>query len=320
MKHLLCVLVALVSSLSFAQDFPVTIEHKYGSTTLTKKPERIVTVGLTDQDALLALGITPVGTTEWLGGNYPGAVLPWAQDKLGDEIPEVIGDASAINFETITALKPDVILALFSGVTQDEYALLSQIAPTVAQPSAYVDYGIPWQEQTRTVGRVVGMAVEADALVKGVEERFEQIRAEHPEFEGATAVAVSTSERLYVYGPEDARGRLLTSLGFVLPEGLSEVTGEEFGGTLSEEQVDLLDVDVIIVLDADKAEGPLGGPIYSSLDVAREKREVFIGSSNQLLNDATFFVSVLSLPYVLETLVPRLAAAVDGDPNTSADQ
>jgi iron complex transport system substrate-binding protein len=37
--------------------FPVTIEHKYGSTEITARPERIVTVGLTEQDALLALGI-----------------------------------------------------------------------------------------------------------------------------------------------------------------------------------------------------------------------------------------------------------------------
>src|SRR5688572_21669592 len=43
--------------------FPVTIEHKYGSTTINEFPERIVTVGLTDHDALIALGIVPVGTT-----------------------------------------------------------------------------------------------------------------------------------------------------------------------------------------------------------------------------------------------------------------
>ncbi|MEZ4730963.1 MAG: hypothetical protein R3E79_27910 [Caldilineaceae bacterium] len=30
---------------------------------------------------------------------------------------------------------------------------MTQIAPTVAQPEAYVDYGIPWQELTVTVGK-----------------------------------------------------------------------------------------------------------------------------------------------------------------------
>lgn len=39
-----------------------------------------MTVGLTGQDAVLALGAVPVGTTGWLGG-YPGAIGPWAKDK-----------------------------------------------------------------------------------------------------------------------------------------------------------------------------------------------------------------------------------------------
>lgn len=55
--------------------FPVTIPHKYGSTTLKEEPRRIVTVGLTDQGAVLALGKVPVGTTEWIGG-HPGAIGP----------------------------------------------------------------------------------------------------------------------------------------------------------------------------------------------------------------------------------------------------
>ncbi|MCA9241305.1 MAG: ABC transporter substrate-binding protein, partial [Planctomycetales bacterium] len=122
--------------------FPVTIEHKYGSTTITEKPARIVTVGLTDQDAVLALGVTPVGTTTWIG-DYPGAVFPWAADRVQGELPEIVGDASALSFETIAALDPDVILALYTGITEDDYALLSAIAPTVAPPAGYVDYGLP---------------------------------------------------------------------------------------------------------------------------------------------------------------------------------
>jgi ABC-type Fe3+-hydroxamate transport system substrate-binding protein len=40
--------------------FPVTIEHKYGETTIEAAPERVVSVGFADQDPLLALGIVPV--------------------------------------------------------------------------------------------------------------------------------------------------------------------------------------------------------------------------------------------------------------------
>jgi iron complex transport system substrate-binding protein len=293
-----------------AAAFPVTLEHKYGSTTIDAPPERVVTVGLTDHDALLALDIVPVGTSEWFGG-YPGSVWPWAQHKLGDAIPEAVG-GDAINFEKIAALQPDLILALYSGVTQEEYDLLSQIAPTVAQPAAYGDYGIPWQELTVTVGKAVGKQAEAEALVAGVEAKFAQIRAEHPEFEGATSIVATPYEGIWVYGPQDGRGRLLTSLGFVLPEGLEDVTGTEFGGNLSLERADLLDVDVIVWLDAEAFEGELGGPVYSSLPVHTEGREVHLDSFNDPLGGATSFVSVLSLPFLLDGLTPKLADALDG--------
>ncbi|MCL4863495.1 MAG: hypothetical protein KJZ93_29085 [Caldilineaceae bacterium] len=82
----------------------------------------------------------------------------------------------------------------------------------MAQPAGYVDYGVPWQELTLTVGRAVGMAAEAEALVADVEARFSQAQAEHPEFVGATAVVATPYEGIWVYGPEDVRGRLLTSL------------------------------------------------------------------------------------------------------------
>lgn len=47
--------------------FPVTIEHKHGSTTILQAPERVVLVGLNEQDAMLALGVVPVASSEWYG-------------------------------------------------------------------------------------------------------------------------------------------------------------------------------------------------------------------------------------------------------------
>jgi iron complex transport system substrate-binding protein len=298
-----------------AAAFPRTIEHKYGSTTFESAPERIVTVGLLEQDALLALGVTPVGTTEWFG-EYDGAVWPWAQEYLGGEVPEVVGDATAVDFEQITGLEPDAIIALYAGLTQEQYDTLAAIAPTVAQPEAYVDYGIPWQELTETVGAIVGKADEAAALVADVEAEFDAAKEANPAFVGASSVVATPYEGIYVYGPEDVRGRLLTALGFVLPDGLVEATGESYGGNLSEENADMLDVDAIIWLDAADAEGDLGGPLYSSFDVHTQGREVHLNSFDDPLGGATSFVTVLSLPFLLDGLVPKLAAAIDGDPAT----
>ena len=62
--------------------FPVTIEHKFGSTQLDKAPTRVVCVGLVEQDALLALGIVPVGVTKWFG-DAPAQIFPWATRPSG---------------------------------------------------------------------------------------------------------------------------------------------------------------------------------------------------------------------------------------------
>jgi iron complex transport system substrate-binding protein len=301
-----------------AGGFPVSIEHRYGTTTIEQVPERVVTVGLLEQDTLLALGIAPVGTTEWFG-EHPGAIFQWAEDELealGAEPPEVVADSESVNVEAVAAQRPDLILAVHSDLTEENYERLSELAPTVAPPEGYVDYGVPWQELAGMVGQAVGKSDEADALVADVEGRFDEIRSEHPEFQGATAIMAMAYEGIYVYGPEDPRSRLLAALGFELPAGLREVTGDEFGGNLSEERADMLDGDVIIWLDADDAEGPLGGPLYDTLPVHTEGREVFLDSFDDPLGAATSFITPLSLPYLLDGLVPQLAAAIDGDPAT----
>ncbi|MEW2499691.1 iron-siderophore ABC transporter substrate-binding protein [Amycolatopsis sp. NPDC047767] len=298
--------------------FPVTIEHKYGSTTIEKAPQRVVTVGLTEQDSLLALGVVPVGTTDWLG-NFPGAIAPWAKAKLGNApLPTVLKDADGPQFEKIAALKPDLIIGLYSALTQEQYTTLSKIAPTIAQPKQYNDYGIPWQETTKTVGKAVGKAKEADALVTGVEDQFAKARAAHPEFAGKSALMATQYDGYFVYGSEDPRSRILTSLGFKLPPNLDQLIGDKFGANISAERTDLLNVDALVWI-VDTIPGGQAtlakDKLYSGLNVAKQKREVFIEDPSTD-GSATSFVSVLSLPYTLERIVPQLTAAVDGNPAT----
>lgn len=310
-------------SSSAAGAFPVTLDHKYGSTTIKSEPRRIVTVGLTDQDAVLALGKVPVGTTEWLGG-YKGAVGPWAEDKLGGAAaPAVLKDTgTGPQVEKIAALKPDLILAVYSGLTKAQYDSLSKFAPVVAQPKAYNDYGVPWQQQTEEIGKALGKESEAKTLVSGVEDEFAAARAANPAFAGATAVMATPYEGTFVYGSQDPRSRLLSDLGFTLPKDLDKVIGDTFGANISKERFDLLDqnVAVWIVPDLTTAVTKLhGDKIYADLNVVKQGREVFIQETGDYGN-AVSLSTVLSIPYVLDRLVPQLAAAVDGKPATKVEQ
>ncbi|MGW2683245.1 iron-siderophore ABC transporter substrate-binding protein [Streptomyces sp. NPDC001414] len=303
--------------------FPVTIAHKYGSTTVKSEPKRIVTVGLTDQDAVLALGKVPVGTTEWVGG-YKGAIGPWAQDKLGGAAaPTVLKDTgTGPQVEKIAALRPDLILAVYSGLTKAQYESLSKFAPVVAQPKQYNDYGVPWQRQTEEIGQALGKAAEARTLVSGVEARFTAAKKENPAFAKATAVIATPYEGVFVYGSEDPRSRLLSDLGFALPKDLDKAIGDQFGANISKERYDLLDqgVAVWIVPDTTAAVAKLhGDPIYGDLNAVKQGREVFVKETSDYGN-AVSLSTVLSIPYVLDRLVPQLAAAVDGKAATKVGQ
>lgn len=303
--------------------FPVSVDHKYGSTTIKAEPKRIVTVGLTDQDSVLALGKVPVGTTEWLGG-YKGAVGPWAADKLGSaEAPTVLKDTgTGPQVEKIAALKPDLILAVYGGLTKEQYESLSKFAPVVAQPKAYNDYGVPWQEQTETIGKALGKSDEAAKAVADTEAKIKAAADANPGFKGATAVMATPYEGMFVFGSQDPRSRLLTGLGFTLPKDLDKVIGDQFGANISKERTDLLDQSALVwqVGDVTKDAAKLHKDAsYKDLKVVKEGREVYVNETSDYGN-ALSMGTVLSLPYVIERLAPQLAAAVDGKADTKVEQ
>jgi iron complex transport system substrate-binding protein len=301
--------------------FPVTIEHKFGSTTIEREPKRVVVVGLREQDALLALGVVPVATTEWFG-EHPGAVFPWAKDELGSAtVPTVLSNTDGIQLEKVAAQRPDLIIGVYSGLTKKDYDSLSKLAPVIAQPKGQVDYGSSWQDEQLITGKAVGQPEKAQELVDQTEKLIADVAAEHPEFKGKTAANISDYQGIFVYGPQDVRTRTLEALGFTYPDELRKAFPNDFGGQLSDERVDAVDVDALVwFADGDRTVEELKrDPVYSKLRVRKEGRDVFIGAKDRVY-EATSFPSVLSLPTLMKELVPRLAAAVDGDPSTPTDE
>lgn len=290
--------------------FPVTIEHKYGSTTIEEEPKRVVTVGFSDHDPVLALGVVPVGLRKWYG-DYERGVWPWAEELLGGAAPEVLG-SEELNFEQIAALRPDVILGLYVGLEDGEYEKLSQIAPTVAQSGEYADFGTPWKEMTRVAGKVLGKADEAEDLVEELEATFAAIREDHPEFDGVELAyaGVYGEGKFYVETEGSTRVQILLDLGFTIPDELAALGADSFYHDLSPERLDLLDQQIVLWEPADVTQMPAveKNALYQGLAVAREDREVFL--TDPMIAGAMAHATVLSLPVALDDLVPKLAAAV----------
>lgn len=297
--------------------FPATIDHKYGTTTVKSAPKRVVVAGLREQDSLLALGVVPVGTTEWFG-NHPGAIFPWAKTALGSgPLPKKLNYTDGLEFEKIAALRPDLILAIYSGLSKKDYETLSKIAPTVAQPKGQVDWGSSWQDELTMTAKAVGKPKLGADLEAKADAQLAAAAKAHPEFKGQTAAVATPYKGLYVYGPQDARTRLLVSLGFTFPKDLNSVGSEDFGGNISEEKADLLDVGALLwFAEPGPAAKLRKAPYYAGLNVRKEGRDIFLPERGTLY-EATSFISVLSIPYLVDTLIPKLAAAADGDPATS---
>lgn len=294
--------------------FPVTIEHKFGTTEIPAEPQRVVTVGYTEADAVLALGVKPVGVREFLGG-YGWRERPWAQEALGGSQPRVVG-GEEIDFERVAAARPDVIIGVNSGMTENDYRRLSSIAPTVAQSADHIDFGVPWQEQTLVVGRALGRERQAQALVDDVEARFAQARKEHPEFADRSLVlAYGGDGEFGAYSSQDYRVGFFADLGFAPARRIDELAGDSFFVDLDEERFRLLDQDVVVSFST--RDGVAADPVLSRLDAVREGRVVYLDLTDHF-SGALGYSSPLSLPYLIDEAVPALAAAVDGDPATTA--
>jgi iron complex transport system substrate-binding protein len=311
------VLLTLGASGSLAADsgaaFPVTIAHKYGSTTIESAPKRVVSIGFNDQDAILALGVVPVGVREWFG-EKPDATWPWARKLLRGTHPTVL-KSSELQMERIAALRPDLIVGVYSGITKKEYATLSRIAPTITQTSEYPDYGTPWQQATLTVGRALGKEQQAKKHVADVERSIAQTRRQVPALKGSTGlVAYSNGDGTYgVYTAIDPRARLLRALGMTVPKRITALGTDKFYVDFSGERINLVDVDML--LWAGGRDRVKDNDLYADLDVARQGRDYFLPDKTTMAG-AMSFETVLSIPYFLKEMTPRMRALLDGNPAT----
>ncbi|MER6999743.1 iron-siderophore ABC transporter substrate-binding protein [Streptomyces sp. NPDC000410] len=292
--------------------FPVTVEHKYGSTKIDSEPKKIVTLGLSDQDAVLALGVKPVGSVDWFK-EQPYGKWPWTKDKWGDTPPQIVGERDEYNIEKIAALKPDLVIAQYSGMKKEQYDTLSKFTKVVAQPKGHVDYGAPWQVMTRQIGKALGKDAETEKLIVGVDARFKAVRDKHPEWATKTlAVADSFEAGKYsAFTKTDPKAIFFAELGFKLKPEIDTMAKPGWNvAEFSAEKLNVLDVDrVVWVTSSTQANDRIKAePLYKKLKVNQEKRDLFVPYQDPDIGAAFSFNTVLSIPYAIDEIEPLLTA------------
>jgi len=286
--------------------FPVTIEHVYGETTITEKPERVATVAWANHEVPLALGIVPVGMSKvtW-GDDDDNGVLPWVEEKLeemGAETPVLFDETDGIDYEAVADTEPDVILASYSGMTQEEYDTLSKIAPVVAYPD--VAWGTSVDVMVEMNSKALGLEDEGKALIEELHAESEAALDEHSVLKDKKVLFAyfdpSDLSTIGFYTAADTRPGFLHSLGLPFPSIVEENKDTElFNLEVSAEEAQKFDdVDLFVTYGDDSTVAALqADPLLSKIPAIAEGRIAILPNATPIAASAN--PSPLSIPWGL---------------------
>ena len=293
------------------------VEHALGETVIPEDVERVATVNWANHEVPLALGVVPVGMAAANFGDDDGdGVLPWqkdALDELGGEEPVLFDETDGIDFEAVADTDPDVILAAYSGLTQEDYDTLSKIAPTVAYPEG--PWATEWDDVVRYNAAGMNMADEGEALIDELQQEIDDSVARYPDLAGTktmflTHVDTTDLSTVNFYTANDTRAAFFENLGLATPDAVAEASESgEFSGSVSAEQVDVFDdVELIVTYgDQELVDTLKADPVLSQMPAIENDAIVLMDGSGLMGTAAN--PTPLSISWVLDDYVDLLAEA-----------
>lgn len=253
--------VALLSAPATARE----ITHAMGVTDVPDNPQRIVVLTNEGTEALLAIGITPVGAVQsWLGN-------PW-YDHVADQLADVtvLGTESAVNLEVLVSLEPDLIL----GNKQRHekiYEQLSAIAPTVISERLRGD----WKINLELYSDAVGKADEGKAVLAAFDGRVAALHnALGASLEEEISIARFLAGQTRIYFKDSFSGLILEEIGFARPATQDK---PEFAEEITKERIPEFEGDRLIYFTYDTGNGEanaqatdwLADPLWLNLEVVK---------------------------------------------------
>ncbi|WEX08852.1 iron-siderophore ABC transporter substrate-binding protein [Chelativorans sp. AA-79] len=264
-RQLLSTLAALPLLLAAAGLEAAEITHAMGTTEVPDDPQRVVVLTNEGTEALLAVGIKPVGAVRsWLGD-------PWyAHIAEQMEGVEVVGEESAVNLELIAALQPDLIIG---NKTRQEkiYEQLSAIAPTVFAERLRGDWKINFALYTEAVGKEAeGQAVldRYNARVAALSEALGDRKQEK------ISLVRFMPGRTRIYYKDTFPGLILSEIGFARPESQDK---ETFADEVTKERIPEMEGDRLFYFVYETGDGSAEAlaqewtkePLWQNLEVVK---------------------------------------------------
>lgn len=296
--------------------FPVTVEHVYGETTIESQPSKVATISWGSADAAVALGVVPVSIGKSTFGADADGYLPWlveAVEKDGKQLPALHDETDGVPYEALSDLGVDLILGTNSGMSEQEYATLSKIAPTVAYLKT--PWGTPWRDGTRMVGEALGKPAEAEQLIADTEQLMADEMAKYPAVAGKTGMIIWVDAKdpgkVQVYTANDTRVKYLEDLGLKTAPSIEKLSegSAAFVETVSAEEADKLDADIALVFV--QGGGDLStlqnDPLLNKIPAVASGALVYMDDDARLM--AISSPTVLSIPWELPNYAKQLGEA-----------
>ncbi|MFV0292995.1 MAG: ABC transporter substrate-binding protein [Paracoccus sp. (in: a-proteobacteria)] len=244
------------------------ITHAMGVTRVPDNPVRVVVLTNEGTEAVLALGVIPVGAVNsWVGD-------PW-WDHIADQMSEAepVGKESGVNLELVAALEPDLILGNKQR-HEEIYPQLSAVAPTVLSGKLRGD----WKENFRLYADALGRGKEGEKVIAGYESRVEELSknlgdARHEK----VSVIRFVPGQIRIYQLDSFSGVILRDLGFQRPDNQNV---DNFVIRTGPESIPDMDGDRIFFFTYETGNGEgdalrdqvLADPLWQSLSAVREGR------------------------------------------------
>ncbi|MGF3105299.1 ABC transporter substrate-binding protein [Rossellomorea sp. DUT-2] len=244
-----------------------TVEHAMGTTEIEGTPKKVVILTNEGTEALLSMGVTPVGAVQsWTGD-------PW-YDHIADDMKgvEVVGTESELNMEAIAKLQPDLIIG--NKMRQEEqYNQLKDIAPTVMAETLRGN----WKENFELYAKAVNKEEKGQEVLAQYDQRIEDLKGKlGDKLNQEVSMVRFLAGDVRIYHKDSFSGVILDQLGFARPEGQDVDDFAEKGVT--KERIPAMDGDVLFYFTYETGDGEanklaeewLNDPLFQNLEVAKQ--------------------------------------------------
>lgn len=247
-----------------------TIKHAMGETEIKGTPQRVVVLTNEGTEAVLAMGVKPVGAVKsWTGS-------PWYEHIAADmEGVQELGEEGQPNLELIAGLEPDLIIA--NKMRHEEiYEQLKAIAPTVESETLRGD----WKINFKLYAEALGKSEEADKQLAAFDSRVEDFKVKAGDkLKETVSVVRFMAGKTRVYHTDTFSGIIFDQIG-IKRNDMTLNSKETFVDEITKERLPEVDAHRLFYFTYDTGDGKgndtekewVNDPLWTGLSAVKEGR------------------------------------------------